>query len=57
MNLPHNFPRIKVVLHGWQKAAKKAEGIRKTDSLKNITRFPEGSNICPSDNEPPVRSG
>jgi hypothetical protein len=26
-------------------------------SLKNITRFPEKSNVCPSDNEPPVRLG
>ena len=24
--------------------------------LKNMTHFPEGSNVCPSDNEPPVRS-
>ena len=31
--------------------------VRKTDSLENVTRFPERSNVRPSDNEPPVRSG
>ena len=29
--------------------------VRKTDFPKNLIRFPERSNICPSDNEPPVR--
>jgi len=30
--------------------------VRKTGSPGKITRFPESSNVCPSDNEPPARS-
>ncbi|HVU54193.1 MAG TPA: 3-isopropylmalate dehydratase small subunit [Puia sp.] len=33
------------------------EEIRKTGLPQNLTRFPDRSNVCPSDNEPRVRSG
>jgi len=31
--------------------------VRPTESSKNIPRLPERSNVCPSDDEPPVRPG
>jgi hypothetical protein len=33
------------------------QNVRETDFQQNVTRFPEKSNICPSDNEPWVRFG
>ena len=37
--------------------AQGGENVRKTGRVENVTRFPERSNVSPSDNEPPVRSG
>ncbi|MDO6433713.1 ATP-binding cassette domain-containing protein [Flavitalea sp. BT771] len=48
------------ILSGLQKPDKGeilVRGCPENGSPKNITRFPDSANICPSDDEPPVRSG